>query len=395
MLAQATDRISLPIFSVAFRAFFLLGGVWSALALGIWIFAFVSGRSLSGSLSAVDWHIHEMLFGFVMAAIAGFILTAIANWTGRPPISGRTLAGLALLRVLGRGLNLPFQLAPIWLVAAVDFAFPLVLALLVAREIIVARTWHNLIMPVPIAVFGLADLLMYLDAAGHPVPAGVGWRLALAAVISLFSLIGARIIPTFTRNWLASRRETSLRPAHVGLDRLANAVLHVGLLGWVFLPGNRAFGLLLIVGTLLSLVRLASWQGWRTLREPLLAILHIGYLWIVIGAALLGAAAIMPAIAQTAAIHALTVGGVGTMVLAVMTRVCRGHTGRPLTADWLAILIYVLVSLAALTRVSAALLPGFLMRLLEVSAAFWIAAFLLFGAWAAPIVLRPRSDGSL
>src|SRR3546814_8962064 len=142
-----------------------------------------------------------MLFGFVIAAIAGFILTAIANWTGRPPISGRTLAGLALLRVLGRGLNLPFQLAPIWLVAAVDFAFPLVLALLVAREIIVARTWHNLIMPVPIAVFGLADLLMYLDAAGHPVPAGVGWRLALAAGISLFLLIGARIITTFTRNW--------------------------------------------------------------------------------------------------------------------------------------------------------------------------------------------------
>src|SRR3546814_6367588 len=121
--------------------------------------------------------------------------------------------------------------------------------------------------------------------------------------------------------------------AHVGLDRLANAVLHVGLLGWVFLPGNRAFGLLLIVGTLLSLVRLASWQGWRTLREPLLAILHIGYLWIVMGAALLGAAAIMPSIPQTAAIHALTVGGVGTMVLAVMTRVCRGHTGRPLTAE--------------------------------------------------------------
>src|SRR3546814_3151021 len=112
----------------------------------------ISGRSLSGSLSAVDWHIHEMLFGFVMAAIAGFVLTAVANWTGRPPISGRTLAGLALLWILGRGLNLPFQLPPIWLVAAVDFALPLVLALLVARASIVARSWHYLVQPVPLSL---------------------------------------------------------------------------------------------------------------------------------------------------------------------------------------------------------------------------------------------------
>src|SRR3546814_19202610 len=131
MLVQATDRISLPIFSVAFRPFFLLGGVWSALALGIWIFAFVSGRSLSGSLSAVDWHIHDMLFGFVMAAIAGFVLTAVANWTGRPPISCRTLDGLALFSILGAGLTLPFPLAPIMIVAVVGFAFPLFLLFLV------------------------------------------------------------------------------------------------------------------------------------------------------------------------------------------------------------------------------------------------------------------------
>jgi uncharacterized protein involved in response to NO len=247
-------------------------------------------------------------------------------------------------------------------------------------------------MPVPVAMLGLADLLMYLEQAGTSVPRGIGWRLALVAVITLISVVGARIVPTFTRNWLVARGATAFPRPNAWLDRIASATLHTGLLGWALFPNMRLFGCLLLLGSALTLVRLAGWRGWTTFDEPLLSILHIGYLWMVLGAALLGLATLTPAVPQSAAIHALTVGAIGTMVLAVMTRVCRGHTGRPLTADWLAIAIYGSVNLAALTRVAAGLLPGFFMVLLEISAAFWIAAFLLFAIWSAPIVWHSRAD---
>lgn len=379
-------------FSIGFRPFFLLGACWSAISLAIWIIAFATGRSLPTLLPAVTWHVHEMLFGFVLAAIAGFILTAVANWTGRPPIAGGRLAALVLLWMAGRVLNLFSVLAPFWVVAGIDVAFPLALALLVAREIIAARNRRNFMMPIPITLLALADLLMYFEAEGMAVPSGIGWRLALAAVITLISVIGARIVPTFTRNWLASRSAAKLPRTNPRLDRIGSAALHTGLLGWALFPTLWPFGLLLMLGAALALVRLAGWKGWTTTDEPLLLILHIGYLWMIVGAALLGVAVIIPAVPESSAIHALTAGAIGTMVLAVMTRVCRGHTGRPLTADRFAVAIYGAVNLAGVTRVAAALLPRVFLSLLEISAILWIAAFLLFAFWSAPVVWRSRAD---
>jgi uncharacterized protein involved in response to NO len=389
------ERPPLALFSVGFRPFFLLGACWSALALGIWIVAFATGESLPTLLPAATWHIHEMFFGFVLAAIAGFILTAVANWTGRPAIAGGRLAALVLLWGAGRILNLCSMLAPIQVVAAVDIAFPLALALLVAREIIIARSRRNFMMPVPIALLAVADLLMYLEAAGRPVSPGIGWRLALAAVITLISVVGARIIPTFTRNWLVARGAAALPYASLWLDRIGSAALHTGLLGWALFPTLWPFGLLLQLGSALTLARLAGWKGWMTADEPLLLILHIGYLWMIVGAALLGLAVMTTAVPQSAAVHALTAGAIGTMVLAVMTRVCRGHTGRPLTADRFAVTIYGTVNLAGVTRVVAELSPGAYLPLLEISAILWIAAFVLFAFWSAPVVWRPRADRQL
>jgi uncharacterized protein involved in response to NO len=390
MGGRSTEAEGLPVLSVAFRPFFLLGAVWSALALGVWIAAFLGGAPLHAALAPLDWHIHEMLFGFALAAIAGFILTAVASWTGRPPVRGAMLAGLVMLWALGRLLNL--SAAPIALVGAVDIAFPAVLVLLVLREILAAKNWRNLMMPAPIAVLGIADLLMYLEAAGQPVPFGLGWRLALAAIITLVSAVAARIIPAFTRNWLAKRGSARPPVSHRMLDRLASVVLHTGLLGWALFPRLSLFGVLLTAGAGLSLARLAGWRGLATIREPLLAILHLGYVWMVIGAALLGLSVLTLAVPQTAAVHALTAGTIGTMVLAVMTRVCRGHTGRALTAGAFTVLIYGLVNLSAVARIAAAFAPAAGHWLLMAASAFWIAAFLLFAGWCAPIVLRPRAD---
>lgn len=389
------ERPSLALFSIGFRPFFLLGACWSAIALGIWIIAFATGQSLPTQLPAVTWHIHEMLFGFVLAAIAGFILTAVANWTGRLPVAGGRLAALVLLWGVGRILNLCSMLAPMPVVAAVDIAFPLALALLVAREINIARSRRNFMMPVPIALLAVADLLMYLEAAGAPISSGIGWRLALAAVITLVSVIGARIVPTFTRNWLVARGAASLPYANPWLDRIGSAALHTGLLGWALFPTLWPFGLLLQLGSALTLARLAGWKGWMTADEPLLLILHIGYLWMIVGAALLGLAVMTTAVPQSAAVHALTAGAIGTMVLAVMTRVCRGHTGRPLTADRFTLTIYGAVNLAGVTRVAAELLLGAYLPLLEISAILWIVAFMLFAFWSVPVVWHPRADRHL
>lgn len=187
-------------------AFFLAAALWAAFSLTLWIVLFETGSALPSRFDPLSWHIHAMLFGFVLAAIAGFILTAIPNWTGRRPIQGSALAGLVALWLLGRIACFVSAFLPLWFAAALDVAFPLVLSAVAAREIVAARNWRNLMMPFPIGVLGIADLLTYLERAGFGIPAGLGWRLAMAAIIALVSAIGGRIIPAFTRNWLVKRR---------------------------------------------------------------------------------------------------------------------------------------------------------------------------------------------
>ena len=233
---------------------------------------------------------------------------------------------------------------------------------------------------------------MYLELGGVALPPGLGWRLGLAAIIILISMIGGRIIPNFTRNWLMRQRQSALPPAPGLADRAALGTLHLGLIGWTFLPDMQVVGWLLLLAGALNVLRVARWRGIATLGEPLLAILHIGYFWVAAGAALLGAAMLSYAVPQAAAIHALTAGAIGTMILAVMTRVARGHTGRPLAADRTTVWIYALVSLSALVRVIAAFSAAWMMPLLEASAILWIAAFLLFTTIYGPYLLQPRTS---
>ena len=382
----------MPVFlSQGFRPFFLAAGLWAAAALALWIVMFATGTALPSRFDPLTWHIHEMLFGFVMAAVAGFLLTAIPNWTQRLPISGLPLALLAGLWLLGRIACLVSALVPPWLAIAADLSFPVVLVGVVAREIIAGRNWRNLPVVVPVTVLGIANLLMHLEAEGVGVPSGLGWRLGLAAVIALISVVAGRIVPSFTRNWLAKHRTSDLPAVHGWTDRAALGVLHTGLLGWAFLPGFHPLGLLLLLGAMLNLWRLLRWHGGATAAEPLLLILHIGYAWLALSTALLGLSMLDADLPQSAAIHALTVGAIGTMILAVMTRVARGHTGRDLTADRATSLIYSLVTLAAITRVVAAFTTGWTMPLFIVSAGLWIAAFGVFTLCYGPMLLRPRN----
>jgi uncharacterized protein involved in response to NO len=389
---RGAQRLVPAFLSYGFRPFFLMAGLWSAAALLIWIVIFMLGGTLPSRFDPLSWHIHEMLFGFVMATIAGFLLTAIANWTSRPPVSGAPLALLAVLWLLGRVCCLISGFLPAWLAAAGDLAFPVVLTGVVGWEIIAGRNWRNLPMIVALVVLGSANLLMHLDAAGVEGISGLGWRLGLAAVIALISAVGGRIVPSFTRNWLSKRQIQNRPPPPGKIDRAALGTLHAGLFAWAFVPDFSPIGLLLLAGAALNFWRLLQWQGHATLPEPLLLVLHVGYAWMVFGAALLGLSMLDPDIPLSAAVHALTTGAIGTMTLAVMTRATRGHTGRELSADFVTSAIYVIVSLAAMVRVAAAFALSWSMPLLVASSCLWAAAFMIFVLCYSPMLLQPAKD---
>jgi uncharacterized protein involved in response to NO len=374
--------------SYGFRPFFLAAALWAATAIGLWIAMLSAGFTIPTRFDPLTWHIHEMLFGFVLAAIAGFLLTAMANWTGRPPVSGALLGTLLGLWLLGRMASLTSQYAPVGLAIAADLLFPLALATVVAREIIAANNRRNIPIIAPVFVLAVADLLVDLGLDGFATLSAYGWRLALVASLILISVMGGRIIPSFTRNWLVGRGVSRL-PGPKGLiDLGALGVLHGALIAWVFFPLTRPTGVALLAAAALNLWRWLGWRGIATRSEALLAILHVGYGWLVLGIAALGLSSLDIAFPLSAAIHTLTVGAIGTMILAVMTRVSRGHTGRELSADDVTTLIYALVVLAAAVRIAAALVADARGGLLLGAAALWIGAFGLFALRYGPFLLR-------
>ncbi len=360
------------------------------MAMILWLATFEGHLRLPTHFQPVVWHIHEMLFGFVLAAITGFLLTAIPNWTKRQPVAGNTLAFLAILWVLGRIVCLFSAKLPGLVAAAADLAFPAALIVVTGNEILAARNWRNFPIVLLIGVFTIADVLIYLEAYDFPIPPGLGIRLALAVPVLLIGVIGGRIVPNFSRNWLIQRSAVHLPASPNRFDTVAVATLQAALLLWVVLPDSRTIGLLLIFAAIFSGLRMSRWDGVQTLAEPLLFILHIGYFWVVAGVALLGLSVIQAGVSNLAAIHALTAGAMGTMILAVMPRVTLGHTGRTLSANRPTTLMFVLINVAAIGRIAASWSGRELMILLILSGACWIAAFALFDAIYGPLLLAPR-----
>ncbi|WP_303828560.1 NnrS family protein [Asticcacaulis taihuensis] len=363
----------LSLFSAGFRPFYLFAATWSALMVPLWIWIYSRGQTVALRID-VAWHAHEMLFGYICGIIAGFLLTAVPNWTGRLPVTGVPLALLFGLWAIGRLAML--SPAHDGLTAALaDSAFLCVFAVVIWREILTGKNWRNLQVAVMVSLLALANI------AFHSGETQVTIRLALGVILTLVALIGGRIIPSFTTNWLKKAGMALMPPAFNRRDLLVIVMTAVALLGWALIPASPWSGGALLAAGGLNGWRLSRWRGLATRKEPLLWILHVGYAWLVIGLVLLGLAALGQAVnppgavPMQAGLHALTAGSIGVMTLAVMTRSSLGHTGRPLTAGHGTLIIYLLVNAAALVRVGAALVPQVYMSGLILSAMLWMAAF--------------------
>lgn len=380
-----------PFLRGGYRPFFFGGAAWGLIALALWLLALAGALSLPSHFDPVAWHRHEMLYGFVGAVIAGFLLTAIPNWTGRLPIAGYPLAGLVALWIAARLVVLFSLTTGAFIAALLDSGFFVALAVLAGREVLLANNNRNLPVVGIVLLFGGASALDHVAVAGLVTNPDLGWQLGIALVVLLISLIGGRITPSFTRNWMAKQGVTKGLPTQPGrFDLFVLGATAFALLMWLTGPAGLITGGSLIIAAALQSVRLARWGGLRTVRDPLVLILHVGYAWVPAGLLLLGLSSAGFAVPQTAAIHALTAGAMATMILAVMTRASLGHTGRELKASLPTVAIYFLVTVGALLRVAAPLGYAEYTLAMQVSALAWGGALLLFLIFYGPILWRPR-----
>ncbi len=387
--------------SYGFRPFFLFAGAYAVVATGGWIYVLHGiyegggpGNFPHGAGAPHLWHAHEMIFGYAGAAIAGFFLTAVPNWTGREPVRGALLGWLALAWIAGRAAMWSVAILPPTNVALLDLLFTPFLGVLVIRALSGGWSKRNVIF---LPVFGgliAANVLFHLDAAGiMPGLASAGVLLALDCVLFLIVVIGGRVVPAFTTNALRKLGETALPVSRPPVEVAALLSMLALLIADLIAPGGPAVGVIAAVAALVHAVRLAGWRGHKTLADPLVWVLHLGYAWLIAGLALKALAILGGGLPIAAATHALTIGAVGTMTLAVMTRAALGHTGRSLQAPAPIVLAYVLVSASALARILG---PAFWPETHEwigASAILWLIAFVLFTATFAPILTQARVRG--
>ena len=388
--AQIRAYTGPALLSYGFRPFFLFGALWAALAVVLWLPMLSGHLVLPSTLAPLEWHVHELVYGYVPAIVAGFLLTAVPNWTGRLPVVGMRLAMLFAIWIAGR-LAMLFSL-PIGagIAAAVDLAFLAVLGLVIAREIVAGKSTRNLKVLAGVALLLTGNALFHLEVIAG-IGDGHGTRLGIAAAILLIMLIGGRIIPSFTRNWLVRSGPGRLPTP---FDRFDAAVLFasgVALASWTIAPQAATTAVLAVAAAVLNAVRLGRWAGDRTTDEPLVLILHIAYAFIPIGFFLLALGIGQPdVVAPSGSLHGWTTGAVGIMTLAVMTRASLGHTGRPLIATRPVQLIYLAAVVAALARIAAAF-DVLRELMLQLSATAWAAAFGGFVIAFGPQLLRRRA----
>lgn len=374
--------------SYGFRLFFLLGSVWAGIEVLAWLPMFHGEFSVASVFSPRDWHVHEMLFGYLPAVIAGFLLTAIPNWTGRLPLQGAPLAILGLTWLAGRYVVALSDKVG-WIGALiVDCAFLVLMTAAVAREIVAGRNWRNLKIVALLGLLALGNVGFHLEARFEGA-ALYATRLGIAIVLMLIMVIGGRIIPSFTRNWLLRQKPGRL-PAAFGRFDVACLVLSgVGLAAWVVMPEDQLTGTALLAAAAANGVRLYRWAGERTLPDRLVLVLHVGYAFVPLGF-LLGGLAAFDVTAPSAGIHAWAAGAMGILTLAVMSRASLGHTGRALEASPALQAVYAAALTAALVRIAAVLCDDPSGLLLAVAALAWAAAFLGFAFIYAPILCLPR-----
>lgn len=375
------------LFALGFRPMFLLAATMAALWIPIWILVLHGVIAVPARFGPMAWHAHEMVFGFAVAVITGFLFTAVRNWTSRPTPSGPALAGLAALWIAGRAVMLLSNALPPLLVGAVDAVFLPLVALSIAVPIAGARQWRNIGFPIILLALGFANVLFHWfpnRAFGSAAP-----RVGVDVIVLLITAIGGRLIPNFTRGAVAGS-EPKNTPA---LDWAVFAsVIAVALSDLLSFP-NQIYAAICFTGFVLNLARSLRWEPHKTLHVPMIWILHLGYAWVTAGLALKGLSAlsIVPA---TAATHAFTAGAMTTLILGLMPRVTLGHTGRKVVADRWIVLMFVSVTISALLRVGVPILmPAYYMDGITWAAVFWSVAFMIFLFDLGPKLVRPRVDG--
>ncbi len=375
-----------------FRPFFLLAAIYAAAIVPIWVAIVLGVVPPSVYFDATTWHAHEMVFGFACAVIAGFLLTAVGNWTKRETAIGAPLLALAALWVAGRLAILLAAVVPHVVVAAVDLAFLPALGVALARPLVAAKDRRNFVMIFLIVALFAANAVTHLDAL-HVLPLGSARRACWVAIdltVVMMLIMSGRVVPMFTRNTTGATTIRSIpaldvaAPAAAGLLALVDAVA----------LQSVASAIVCASSALVTFARAARWGTLASLRHPLLWILHAGHAWIVMGFALRALSLVWPAVTGPLAVHAFTVGAIGSFTLGMMARVALGHTGRLLAVGKPITVAFVLVTLAAIVRTIVPIFaPMRTMISIEAAATLWSLAFLLFLVVYVPIVISPRVDG--
>ncbi|MGP7734628.1 NnrS family protein [Oceanimonas smirnovii] len=391
--AQKENKI-VPLFRLGFRVFFLGGALFSCLAMLVWLLSLRGMALLPGVSNPIWWHAHEMIFGFGLAIIAGFVLTAMQNWTGIPGVRGWPLALVSGLWLLPR-LLMPLRGELNDLVIVLDLLWLPLVAGFLARPVIQVKQWRNLFFAPLLMFMMLLNALSYYAAFSH------NWLLAervfttaVLAIAALITVMGGRVIPFFT----ARATGTDKPDAIPALEKLALGSIWLATLGWLMLPRTSLFNgllaLVLVIAAVTHFVRLSRWNNKLTKDIPLLWVLHIGYLFVPLGLLAMAAAILNWGITVSLASHWLTAGAMGTVILGMIARVSLGHSGRLLELKEPMVIAFMLVIIAGLVRALLPMLaPGLTRMAYDVSALAWVMAFGLFCRIYWPILTQPRADG--
>jgi uncharacterized protein involved in response to NO len=380
----------IALLSYGFRPFFLGAALWACIAMVLWIGLLSGFCNFAIGYGAIAWHAHEFLFGYIAAVMTGFLLTAIPNWTGRFPLQGMPLFALFLLWLAGRVAMLTTDWIGTGAAAIIDCAYLITLTAVISREIVAGSNWRNLRVAVLVALTAIANIVFQAEVLVYAGP-NYGLRLAVAAIVALIMVVGGRVTPSFTSNWL-TRQGSQIRPAPLGrFDIGSIAIGGIALIAWVAAPDWYGTAVLLLVMVIAQAVRLSRWTGARTLREPILFVLHLGYAFIPLGAFMLSISILWPRVVPASgALHAWTTGAMGLMTLAIMTRATLGHTGRDVFSTPTTVAIYGAMLVAALTRIAAPLLPAFYYQTLLTAGVAWFSAFALFVLTYGPMLTRAK-----
>ncbi len=381
---------AIPLLSYGFRPFFLSAALWACIAMVLWIGLLSGLWSFANRYGVIVWHAHEFLFGYIAAVMTGFLLTAIPNWTGRFPLQGKPLIGLLVLWLIGRAAMLATDQIGAGAAAIIDCAYLVTLTAVITREVIAGRNWRNLRVAVLVGLTAVANIVFQAEALISAAP-NYGLRLAVAAIVALIMVVGGRVTPSFTSNWL-TRQGSQKRPAPFDrVDTATIALAAIALLTWIAVPNWYGTAALLLIMAGAQAARLSRWAGMQTWREPILFVLHVGYAFVPLGALILSLSIVWPLrVPASGALHAWTTGAMGIMTLAIMTRATLGHTGRDILSAPTTVAIYAAVLVAALSRIAAPLLPAVYYQMLLIAGIAWLLAFGIFLLIYGPMLVSAR-----